>query len=49
LAGGIQRALDDPGNGEKMRRAGRERMVRLFSWRSVAERTVEVYKEMISW
>jgi len=48
LAGGIQRALDDPGQREEMGRAGRKRMMNLFSWKSVAERTSGVYKELIS-
>jgi glycosyltransferase involved in cell wall biosynthesis len=48
LAAGVTQALDDEGQRERMGRAGRERMVNLFSWRSVAERTVEVYKELIS-
>jgi len=47
LAAGIQQALVDPAGSERMGRAGRERMMSLFSWRSVAERTVEVYKELI--
>ena len=47
LTAGIQQALEDEGQREKMGKAGRERMVNLFSWRSVAERTVEVYKELI--
>jgi glycosyltransferase involved in cell wall biosynthesis len=48
LAAAIAQALDDEGWSERMGRAGRERMVNLFSWRSVAERTVEVYRELIS-
>jgi glycosyltransferase involved in cell wall biosynthesis len=48
LAAGIQQALEDEGGREKMGRTGRERVVNLFSWRSVAERTVEVYKELMS-
>jgi starch synthase len=48
LAAAIAQALDDEGRRERMGKAGRERMVNLFSWRSVAERTVEVYKELIN-
>jgi len=48
LAAAIAQALDDEGRSERMGRGGRERMVNLFSWRSVAERTVEVYRELIS-
>jgi glycosyltransferase involved in cell wall biosynthesis len=46
LARAIGQILDDVGEGERMARAGRERVESLFSWRSVAERTVEVYKEL---
>jgi len=47
LAEGIRQVLEDPEQGEKMGRSGRERAERLFSWRRVAERTVAVYKELI--
>lgn len=48
LAQGIRQILEDRDQGEKMGRSGRERVERLFSWRSVAERTVRVYKELVS-
>jgi glycosyltransferase involved in cell wall biosynthesis len=48
LARAIQEILEDGCQREKMGRAGRLRVERLFSWKSVAERTVEVYKELVS-
>jgi glycosyltransferase involved in cell wall biosynthesis len=48
LAGAIGRILDDGQDREKMGIAGRVRAESLFSWKSVAQRTVEVYKEVIS-
>jgi glycosyltransferase involved in cell wall biosynthesis len=47
LAQGIRQILEDREQAEKMGRSGRERVEQLFSWRSVAERTVAVYKELI--
>jgi glycosyltransferase involved in cell wall biosynthesis len=46
LAAAIGQILDNSEERERMARAGRERVERLFSWRSVAERTVKVYKEL---
>ena len=46
LARGIGQILEDNPERERMARAGRKRVESLFSWRSVAERTVEVYKEL---
>ncbi len=48
LALAIGQILEDGSQREKMGKTGRERVVSLFSWRSVAERTVEVYKELIN-
>jgi glycosyltransferase involved in cell wall biosynthesis len=47
LATAILQVLEDGGQRERMAEAGRERVENLFSWRKVAERTVEVYKELI--
>lgn len=47
LARGIERILEDGPGREEMGRAGRKRVERLFSWRSVAERTVQAYKELL--
>ncbi len=46
LAMAIRQALEDGGRRERMAKAGRERVENLFSWRKVAERTVEVYQEL---
>jgi len=48
LARAIERILEDGSEREKMAKAGRERVETLFSWRSVAQRTVEVYKELLN-
>jgi MMP alpha-(1->4)-mannosyltransferase len=47
LAMAIREVLEDRGRRERMAKAGRERVENLFSWRKVAERTVEVYKELL--
>jgi glycosyltransferase involved in cell wall biosynthesis len=47
LANAIRQILEDGSGGEEMKRAGRERVESLFSWRSVAERTVQAYKELL--
>lgn len=47
LAMAIRQVLEDGGRREWMAKAGRERVENLFSWRKVAERTVEVYKELM--
>jgi glycosyltransferase involved in cell wall biosynthesis len=44
LADAIQSLLDDPARRERMGRAGRERMVRLFDWSICAANTAEVYR-----
>ena len=46
LAMAIRQVLEDGGRRERMAKVGRERVENLFSWRKVAERTVEVYKEL---
>jgi glycosyltransferase involved in cell wall biosynthesis len=47
LAMAIRQVLEDRGQRERMAKAGRERVENLFSWRKVAERTVEVYRELL--
>jgi glycosyltransferase involved in cell wall biosynthesis len=47
LAQAILEVLRDPPRREKMGIAGRQRVERLFTWERVAERTVEVYKELL--
>ena len=46
LSRAVLELLEDGGRREEMARAARERVESLFSWRSVAERTVAVYKEL---
>ncbi len=47
LASAIGGLLGDPGARDEMGRAGRDRVLRLFTWAKAAERTVEVYREAI--
>jgi len=47
LAQAILEVLRDPPRREKMGIAGRQRVEKLFTWERVAERTVEVYKELL--
>jgi len=44
LADAMVRVLDDPDRSDAMGRAGRARAVERFSWRSIAEQTLEVYR-----
>ncbi|MHB2023458.1 MAG: glycosyltransferase, partial [Mycobacteriales bacterium] len=43
LAGAIAALLDDPTGREELGAAGRERVSKRYSWRSIAEATAEVY------
>jgi glycosyltransferase involved in cell wall biosynthesis len=47
LADAIQEVLRDVGEIEKMGALGRQRVEKLFTWKRVAERTLEVYKELL--
>jgi glycosyltransferase involved in cell wall biosynthesis len=47
LAAGIRRLLGDPGLREKMGRAARQRVLKLFTWENAAREMVEVYREAI--
>ncbi len=47
LAGAINSLLADPERARAMGRAGRTRAVEHFSWRAIAERTVEVYRSVL--
>lgn len=46
LSRAVLELLEDGGRRKEMARAARERVESLFSWRSVAERTVAVYEEL---
>jgi starch synthase len=47
LAGGINRLMADPVTREVMGRAGRRRAIEHFSWRAIAEETVELYRSLV--
>ena len=46
LAAAVNRLLDDPGIMHEMGRKARERVERHFSWTSIAQRTLEFYREL---
>jgi glycogen synthase len=46
LASGINRMLADPQMRERMSRAGRERVERVFSWTAIAQQTVDLYRSL---
>jgi len=48
LAAAILKVLQDEAGRKKMGVLGRQRVENLFTWAKVAERTVEVYKELIN-
>jgi starch synthase len=48
LASAIMRLLGDPDRAAEMGRAGRRRAVEHFSWASIAERTMEVYRSVLN-
>lgn len=48
LSQAVLEVLQDPERRKKMGVAGRQRVENLFTWERVAERTVEVYKELLS-
>jgi alpha-maltose-1-phosphate synthase len=48
MAGAVNELLADPARAGAMGEAGRRRAVEQFSWPAVAERTVEVYRRVLS-
>lgn len=48
LTRAIEALLDDPERRERMGRAGRQRVLDMFSWRAVAEKTARAYEEVIN-
>ena len=48
LAGAIVRALDDADLRSRLGAAGRQRVLRRFTWRATAEATVDVYRQVIT-
>jgi starch synthase len=47
LAAAITELVTDPARAENMGRAGRRRAVELFAWHAIAERTMDVYREVL--
>jgi starch synthase len=47
LATAINALLADPAAATAMGRAGRQRAVKHFSWPSIAERTIEIYRSVL--
>jgi glycogen synthase len=46
LASAVNRLLDDPATMQMMGRKARQRVERYFSWTSIAQRTLEFYREL---
>lgn len=46
LAAGVNRLMADPGLCERMGVAGRQRAIDVFSWKAIAEKTVELYQSL---
>jgi alpha-maltose-1-phosphate synthase len=47
IAARVNELIDDPARAKAMAQAGRDRAVNEFSWMSIAEQTVELYKSLI--
>ena len=47
LAAALTELATDPARADAMGKAGRERVVEHFSWRAVAQRTIEVYRDVL--
>ena len=47
LAAALRQVLDDPGRGERLGRAGRQRVLDRYTWRTTAERTAAWYGEVL--
>ena len=48
LAAALNTLLADPGRAARMGVAGRERAITRFSWASIAERTMAVYRDVLA-
>ncbi|GAA1823483.1 glycogen synthase [Planosporangium flavigriseum] len=48
LAASISQLLEDPDRAAEMGRAGRRRAVEHFSWATIAERTLEIYRSVLN-
>jgi glycogen(starch) synthase len=47
IAWGVKEALKDPEKAKKWGKNGRERVLRYFTWKQVAEQTLKIYKELL--
>ncbi len=47
LAAAVNRVLRDPARGRSLGHAGRQRVVERFSWAAVAQRTVDLYRNLV--
>lgn len=47
FAAALIEVVSDPDRAAEMGRAGRQRAIEAFSWGSIAERTVEVYRSVL--
>ena len=48
LAAGLTEVVSDPQRAREMGRAGRRRAEEHFSWESIAEKTVDVYRAALT-
>jgi starch synthase len=48
LAAAVNRLMADPPRREAMGRAGRRRAIERFSWRAIAEQTVDLYRSLVA-
>ena len=48
LAAAVNELVGDPGRARKLGLAGRRRAVEEFGWDAVAERTVELYRSLVT-
>jgi starch synthase len=46
LADGINTLLEDPARGPELGRAGRRRVLERFTWSTVADRTMDLYRRL---
>jgi starch synthase len=46
LAGAVNQVLNDPAGAKRMGQAGRERVIQVFSWRSIAQQTASLYRSL---
>jgi glycogen(starch) synthase len=47
IAWGLEECLKDPGRAKEWGKNGRQRILKFFTWRKVAEQTVEIYSKLM--